>query len=272
LNEVLAVALIVGTSFVVGSGVYLFASFGMMLRHVSPRGFGPTLRELMREAFWVTLTQPLLPFFYFAGRRMGRGNGTPIVLLHGYAQNRVGFLYLARALRRSGLGPIYAHNYFWLRDIPSLAMGLGRFVDSVRSETGCRRVDLVCHSMGGLVAAHYLAHEGGADRVRRCVTIATPHKGVAYRGPIFGRAAKVLRAGHGIDKLPALPWLSLYSTHDNVVHPPSTSQLEGDLVENMAVGAAGHLAILFLPDTAAATARFLRAPDVAREETVAVVE
>ncbi|WP_218275531.1 hypothetical protein, partial [Pseudomonas sp. MPR-R3A] len=89
-------------------------------------------------------------------------------------------------------------------------------------ERGVERVDLVCHSLGGVVATEYLRH-GGA-RVRRCVTIASPHAGVAWRGPIIGACADELRAGsdHALARaehaLP-VPCLSIFSTHDNVVHP-----------------------------------------------------
>ena len=57
------------------------------------------LRAMAHEAFWVVLTQPLLPLFYVVGRRMGGApDGVPILLIHGYTQNRVNFLRIARAL------------------------------------------------------------------------------------------------------------------------------------------------------------------------------
>ncbi len=255
---------------VFGAGVYLIVSFALMARHVPRRSLHLTFTEMLREALWVTLTQPLLPFYYLAGRRMARGDGVPIVFVHGYFQNRVGFIYLARALKKRALGPMYGFNYLWLRDVPTLATQLGRFIESVAEETGAEKVDVVCHSMGGLVAAEYLARGGGLARVRRWVTIATPHRGIVYRGPILGRAKGTLRSGHGLETLPEVPLLSVYSTHDNVVHPMTTSQLDGPLAENLEVGAVGHLAILFSPETAAATAKFL-ASAAPREATVSVV-
>lgn len=255
---------------VVGAGVYLIVSFALMARHVPRRSFHVTFAEMLREALWVTLTQPLLPFYYLAGRRMANGSGVPIVFVHGYFQNRVGFIYLARSLRKRALGPIYGFNYLWLRDIPSIAAELARFIESVTKETGAEKVDVVCHSMGGLVAAEYLARCGGVARVRRWVTIATPHRGIVYRGPILGRAKSVLRSGHGLATLPEVPLLSVYSTHDNVVHPITTSKLDGPLAENLEVGAVGHLAILFSPETAAATARFLSA-SAPKEAAISVV-
>jgi pimeloyl-ACP methyl ester carboxylesterase len=39
------------------------------------------------------------------------------------------------------------------------------------------RLILICHSMGGLIARWYAEHLDGASRVRRIVTIGTPHRG-----------------------------------------------------------------------------------------------
>ncbi|MDZ4168663.1 MAG: hypothetical protein U1E26_03265 [Coriobacteriia bacterium] len=41
------------------------------------------------------------------------------------------------------------------------------------------------------------------------------------------------------------PVLSIYSLHDNLVHPASTSQVEGESVSWLAVEGPGHLSVLF---------------------------
>jgi triacylglycerol lipase len=57
------------------------------------------------------------------------------------------------------------------------AREIARAVEVLRGLTGADRVDLVAHSMGGLAVRHYLLFEGGEDRVRRVVFLATPHRG-----------------------------------------------------------------------------------------------
>jgi len=249
----------------IGIVVYVFGSFLLMLGHAAPRPFGESLRELFREIFFASLTQPLLPLYYFVGRRMGgRKDGTPIVLVHGYMQNRVGFLGLARVLRKRGLGPIYAINYPWFASLSKNAARLERFVARVCQETGAKAVDLVCHSMGGLVAMEMMRNEAksGSFEVRRVVTIATPHAGVAWRGPLIGvgagalkRGSKLLEAHAGYKLL--VPVLSIYSTHDNVVHPKETSSLVERGGRDFEVAGASHLAILFSPIAADQVASFL---------------
>lgn len=257
---VAVVAIAVG----VGILVYVVGSFAMMRSHVAPRPVRRTLREALREIGWAVLTQPLVPLYYFAGRRLAPGTGTPVVLVHGYTQNRVNFLALARACARAGVGPVYGFNYPWFASIPGNAARLARFVERTRRETGAPLVDLVAHSLGGLVAMEYLA-TGGRDRVRRLVTIASPHAGVPWQGPILGAAGSAMRAGspYLVDRaeLPVpVPCLSIYSTHDNIVHPPSTSGLAHRGAQDLAVEHVGHLTILFDPAVLRAVVDFLRAP------------
>src|SRR5262245_31879672 len=113
-----------------------------MLRHTDPRPWSGLLLEMARETVWCFLLQPILPLWYVLGRRMGSGEGTPVVFVHGYMQNRVDFLGIASALRRASVGPLYGFNYPWMLDIATCARRLERFLDRVRRETGKDKVDL----------------------------------------------------------------------------------------------------------------------------------
>jgi triacylglycerol lipase len=249
----------------VGIFVYVAGSFVMMRAHVEARPGGRALREALREAKWAWLTQPLLPLYYFVGRRLAPGSGPPVVAVHGYTQNRVDFLGLARACKRASVGPLYGINYPWFGSIHGNARRLGRFIERVARETGARQVDLVAHSLGGLVAMEYLATTGGG-RVRRIVTIASPHAGVPWRAPILGKAGDSMRAGspflveRSSQPVP-VPCLSLYSTHDNIVHPPTTSELGHRGGQDRAFEHAGHLSILFDAGVLQAVVEFLHAAD-----------
>jgi triacylglycerol lipase len=57
--------------------------------------------------------------------------------------------------------------------VPARAKELVAAVDALPHE----RVDLICHSLGGLDARYAIAHLGLATRVRSLVTIGTPHRG-----------------------------------------------------------------------------------------------
>jgi pimeloyl-ACP methyl ester carboxylesterase len=241
---------------------YVAGSFFLMRGYTEARGWSASFRAALRETFWVILTQPLLPFYFFLGRRMGPGNGQPVVFIHGYLQNRVNFLGLAHALTKAHVGPLYGFNYPFTSDIQASAKRLGRFVEEVCRETGRPQVDLVAHSLGGLVALELMYSDEGRARVRRCITVASPHAGVKWRGPVLGLSGTQMRDGgeylkERAGRVLGIPTLSIFSTHDNIVHPPATSALAARGGTDFQVRELGHLAILFAPEVAAEVTRFL---------------
>ncbi|MDH5345280.1 MAG: alpha/beta hydrolase [Gammaproteobacteria bacterium] len=82
--------------------------------------------------------------------------------------------------------PVFAFPYDWRMDVRATAAKLGSFVDEVIARTKLLKhyakadglsVDLVGHSMGGLVITEYLAQRGRQCRVGKVVTIGTPYLG-----------------------------------------------------------------------------------------------
>ncbi len=267
--------------------VYVLGSFFLARRSTAPRELGHSVRAMVRETLLAGLTQPLLPVFYLVGHRMdrmlrrtearllpGAHPSVPVVFVHGYFQNRACFVGLARELAARGLGPLFGLNYPWFDAVASNAARLERFVERVCVETGSVAVDLVCHSMGGVVAMEMMRDEAKRDslKVRRCVTIASPHAGVVWRGPVLGEGGANLRRGsqllraHAGAKV-AVPCLSIYSSHDNVVHPKETSSLSGRGGRDLEVSGFAHLSILFSPIIAEHVAAFLLEPDAASAST-----
>jgi pimeloyl-ACP methyl ester carboxylesterase len=269
--------------------IYALGSFVLMRPHTTARRLGVSLRELAREAILASLTQPLLPLYYVLGRRMeplrlrresgAYASAVPVVFVHGYMQNRVGFLGLGRALAKKRIGPLYGFNYPWFSSIDANAKRLERFIDRVCEETRSAAVDLVCHSMGGLVAMEMIRDEAREEKlkVRRCVTIATPHAGVAWRGPIIGIGATSLRRGSKLLEAHAghtlkLPTLSVFSTHDNIVHPKETAHLVKRGGRDIEVEGYAHFSILFSQAVAEHVASFLTEPGPPSPEAVVVAQ
>jgi len=85
--------------------------------------------------------------------------------------------------------PVYPFGYDWRQPLETAAADLGRFVDEVIERTKLMRhyhragyaddpkVNLVGHSMGGLVIVHYLDQARGNAKVDRVATLATPFRG-----------------------------------------------------------------------------------------------
>jgi len=229
--------------------VYVAVSYVEAAKFIPARPLPELLRAVLRESWLVLWTQPLLLWFQFFGRRLGTGGGgVPVVLVHGYFQNRVDFLYLARRLRACGSGPLYACNFFWPQSLERSSTHVREFIEEVRKQTGSTAVDLVTHSTGGLFALDIIAEEPHV--IRRAALIALPARGVPWRGPVLGKSGSQLRAGSLYQtkrtrRVVGTPVISIYSAHDNIVHPVQTSRLEGPSVTNIEVSGPGHLAVLF---------------------------
>src|SRR5215470_5809351 len=113
-----------------------------------------------------------------------------VVLVHGYGGNRSAFLPLAAYLRARGVQQLLGFDYQSSDGIERAARELRDFLKwSVRGG----RIDLVCHSLGGVVARVYLQQLGGARRVDRCITLGTPHRGTYNAYWTTSRVGRELR-------------------------------------------------------------------------------
>lgn len=85
---------------------------------------------------------------------------------------------LERRLNRQGhLVLSYRLGLLHTADISESAAFIARKIESIAAQTGLDRMDIVGHSMGGLVALYYLKRLGGRRRVRRLVMLGTPVAG-----------------------------------------------------------------------------------------------
>lgn len=153
----------------------------------------------------------------------------PVVFVHGYSGSTiVNFSSMISWFKSDGYPSNYL-IYYTYNTIPGVVNGaniLKSKVDAALLATGKSKVDLVCHSMGGLVARYYMKYLGGAAKVNQVVYIATPHLGtyVAYGDPLT-QAAKDLRPGSDIVNklLGYCPGMSLWSWCDEIVIPNSSA-------------------------------------------------
>lgn len=117
------------------------------------------------------------------------------------------------------------------------------------------RLDLVGHSLGGLLVRWYVQELGGADRVRRVVTLATPHAGTRsariapgpLRHALLPDNPVVRRLHHGRHRAAEVEHTALVAGSDLMVTPPaSAAALPGATVrwfEDI-----GHNGMLFEPE------------------------
>jgi pimeloyl-ACP methyl ester carboxylesterase len=185
----------------------------------------------------------------------------PVVLLHGFIDNRSVFLLLRRSLAQHGRQQIESLNYSPLTcDIRIAAELLGRHIEQVCERTGSSRVDVVGHSLGGLIARYYVQRLGGDLRVRTLVTLGTPHSGtrvapLANAHPIV----RQMRPGSPVLEELSAPapgcrtrFVAFWSDLDHIMEPLEAACIEHPdlMVENVRVSGVGHLALPVHPAVA----------------------
>ncbi|MCZ4120660.1 esterase/lipase family protein [Streptomyces sp. H39-S7] len=178
----------------------------------------------------------------------------PVLLLHGFVDNRSVFTLLRRSLRKHGWTHVQALNYSPLScDIRTAAALLGRHVEQICEQTGQRQLDIVGHSLGGLIARYYVQRLGGDARVRTVVTLGTPHSGTRL-APLLAPHPIVwqMRPGSGLLRELTEPapgcrthFVAFWSDLDELMIPAETARIDHpDLaVHNVQVAGIGHLAL-----------------------------
>lgn len=179
----------------------------------------------------------------------------PIVLLPGAFGQELIYWNVWEYLLEKDDFHVYPMSFprFTMSDLVMSAQLVADKVEEVKAVEDTDRVVLVGHSMGGLIARHYLKFLGGRASVSRLACLGTPHYGTW-----FGATAPLLRGSRqilpGSEFLAALndptsdhggvPILNIWSPYDGVVIPAKSSLLELPGVVNRALPFAGHWGLL----------------------------
>jgi len=99
---------------------------------------------------------------------------TPVVFVHGFFGDPTNFLLLRSYLASGGMRNFASFSYPPRLDYQRLARRLGHAIDEFCLGTGAREVDIVGHSLGGLIA-RYLVEMDPRCPVRRLVTLGAPY-------------------------------------------------------------------------------------------------
>lgn len=184
-----------------------------------------------------------------------------VVLIHGYGCNRGCWWWMRKRLEASGYAVATLNLEPPNGDIDSFVPVLDARILAACAASGNKRVTLVGHSMGGLVARAYLDRHGDEGRVERLITIATPHAGSLLARTGIGRNARQMEPGSTWlkalwSKRPKVPVVSLRNSHDNFVMPQDSQRFPG--AQDVELPGIGHLAVLFSARTAESLLTALR--------------
>jgi triacylglycerol esterase/lipase EstA (alpha/beta hydrolase family) len=164
----------------------------------------------------------------------------PVLLVHGILGQQ--HLYWNLFKRRLVGDGFRVHEvvlpYALLGDIRIAARMLADKVDATLAGDKATKVDIICHSAGGLVARYYITYLKGSQKVRHIVTLGTPHGGTYFsyllHFPFLSIVRQTRPGSHLIQEISgpgAIPKgvkvTSLWSPTDMVVLPPESAVLAG---------------------------------------------
>ena len=108
---------------------------------------------------------------------------------------------------------IFYFPYDWRLDLDTIKDQLNLKIEAIKLQTGAQKVDVIAHSMGGLLTKAYLEAYGNSS-VNKLIFVGTPHLGAP-------KAGKVLLEGDRFD----VPMLEADRMRDLALNSPSIHQL-----------------------------------------------
>lgn len=164
----------------------------------------------------------------------------PVLLIHGFMGTRGALFVLEQRLRADGF-PVFSINLGTLniQDIRKSAFEIHLAIEKIKKSTDGKvsKIDVVGHSMGGLIALYYIKFMGGDAHVRKLVTLGSPYRGtwislvgVAVLGVLSPSTWQMipgsafLRMLNAMPIPPAVEWASVYATYDALC-PPATARV-----------------------------------------------
>ena len=163
-----------------------------------------------------------------------------MLLLHGFLGTRGSMFPLESRLVADGFC-VFSFNLGTLntRDIRRSAFLIHRKIERILAQTSWDQIDIVGHSMGGLIGLYYVKKLGGHTRVRKLVMMGTPQRGtwsalagIALLGLYSTSSWQLLPRSRFLDELAQGPiptnveYYTLAAARDRVCPLPST-RLEG---------------------------------------------
>lgn len=183
----------------------------------------------------------------------------PILFVHGLAGHPGNFGPMRAWFSFMGRTRTWSMSFEEAETMQQMADQLSQAVTDVVRINGLApdtRIDIVAHSMGGLISRLALEHPETAARIGTLVTLGTPHEGTqAARLAVTSRVLDLRPDSEVVRRLALqLPWqrqhgmprlVALWSPVDMLLMPPDSARVPG--AENIEMQGFTHLSYLIHP-------------------------
>ncbi|MBI2061456.1 MAG: alpha/beta fold hydrolase [Nitrospirae bacterium] len=208
---------------------------------------------LLEDFTWILLLGPLEDALDSHPPLSGDRVGHPIVAVHGFGQTMHVYHKMRRYMKTHGR-EFHLFNYFTPESIKKTVGKLDRYVDRVLEKTGAEKVDLIGHSLGGLVVRYYVQAGGGSRKVSTCITLGAPHDGTRISPylPVIRsmaemsrtlRESRFCRELNAMEKPAGVRFINIYSPNDFFVRSKGRGSWE-EADRNVGVDFVGHLGMI----------------------------
>lgn len=230
----------------------------------------PVSRQSPRRcggSFWPLELASLLCSPIYQGAGVAHGHGEPVLVIPGFLANDLMMIPLRRWLKRIGYRP-YLSDIAWNTDCPNkTALRLVQKIKVIHRKTG-RRVILIGHSLGGMLAKSILQHV--PELIDRVITLGSPFRDHVRAHPAVTGVWEYLLSGQGKligrnlhascgtgfcmcdfvrhmlqPEARPVPQFAIYSRNDGVVDWISCA--EEDAMANTEINEATHIGLIFHP-------------------------
>jgi pimeloyl-ACP methyl ester carboxylesterase len=190
--------------------------------------------------------QPFADTFFSVKGAPRRTEKLPVMLVHGYRCNSGLWWWMIARLRAAGFSAEAIDLEPALDSIDQFAEQLHHAIEGYLQVTGARKLRLVTHSMGGLVARAYLQRYG-SQRVDKVITLACGHHGTRIARLGLGKSAREMEPGSAwlaaLGEPAPVQVVTVWTAQDNFIAPQTSSRLSG--AQEIVLSEMGHLTLMF---------------------------
>lgn len=228
------------------------------------RSFKLCVSLIFPEFFFNFLTVIVFPFglLNIKSQDLRRGE-TPVLLLHGLFDNRASWFWFKKQLKQRDINNVITLNLSSWHSEEVLTELLSKRIDELRHQLGVNKVNLVGHSMGGIVARNYIQLRGGESKVDKLVCLGSPHAGsklatfsVSPLGKHLIPGSAFMQRLNSAQQPQQVVTTNIYTKKDNMVLPNGSCHLSWG--HNIELDDMGHTSLIYRTAAVEATSTALK--------------